>query len=168
MSVTNRLVFDPTGASGGSNVGAYVRAGDDGALIGSQTANSENWLNTTSILYLSDGTTPVDDTNPLPVTIDNTSITVTFAGFTSIENTATAVGTTAVNVVGTALTNRKELWFANEDSKDSIYWGKTGVTTSNGFPLHPGMQHQASIGAALTIQAIATAAGTDLRVMELA
>ena len=87
---------------------------------------------------------------------------------TAIENTATAVSTTAVNVVASALSDRKWLAVANEGNK-SLYFGKTGVTTSNGFPLHPGMQQLWRIGASVSPQIIGGngASSEDLRVMEL-
>ena len=171
MSVTNRLVFDPTDSdsvAASSSIGSYTRAGDDGALIGSQTANSENWLNTTSILYQSDGTTPVDNNNPLSVTLDSTTVSVGFAAFNTIENIATPVSTTAI-AIAAVQSGRQELWLANEGNK-SLYWGKTGVTAANGFPLHPGMQHQARIGDAAGAQVIggSGASAEDLRTMQLA
>lgn len=86
-----------------------------------------------------------------------------------IENTATAVSTSAVNLVSSALSGRKWLWLANEGNK-STYWGKSGVTTANGFPLHPGMQHVARVGASVAPQIIGGvgASSEDIRVMELA
>lgn len=87
---------------------------------------------------------------------------------TAIANTATAVSTTAVNIVTSALADRKWLYLANEGNK-SLYFGETGVTTANGFPLHPGMQLETRIGAAVTPQIIggSGASSEDLRVMEL-
>lgn len=87
---------------------------------------------------------------------------------TDIANTATAVSATAVNVVSSALANRKYLGLANEGNK-SLYWGDTGVSDANGFPLHPGMQFLGRIGAAVAVQVIgeASASSEDLRVVEL-
>lgn len=97
------------------------------------------------------------------------SIDVVQAGCATVENTATAVSLIAVNVVTTALANRKELRLANEGNK-SLYYGKTGVTAITGFPLHPGQQACLCAGDALAIQAIggAGAAAEDMRVMEFA
>jgi len=87
---------------------------------------------------------------------------------TAIENTATAVSTSAVNVVSSALANRKWLAVANEGNKLG-YFGKTGVTTSNGFPLHQGMQQVWRIGPSVAPQFIGGtgASSEDYRVMEL-
>jgi len=87
---------------------------------------------------------------------------------TAIENTTTAVSTSAVAVVSSALASRKWLAVANEGNK-VLYIGKSGVTTANGFPLYPGMQQSWRIGATPVVQAIggAGASSEDLRVMEL-
>ena len=86
----------------------------------------------------------------------------------AIENTATAISTTAVNIVASALANRSKVFVANEGNK-SLYMGKTGVTIVNGFPLHPGMQHEYNLGPAVAMQSIGEAgsAAEDLRVMEM-
>ncbi len=87
---------------------------------------------------------------------------------TAIENTATAVSTTAVNIVTSALANRKWLYLANEGNK-SLYFGKTGVTAANGFPMHMGQQLEVRVGPSVTPQVIGGtgASSEDLRVMEL-
>ena len=104
----------------------------------------------------------------LQVTMEDLNVDVNDVANVAIENTATAVSATAVNVVSSALANRSWLYLANEGNK-SLYVGKTGVTAVNGFPLHPGQQLETRIGAAVAVQAIgeATATAEDLRVMEL-
>lgn len=67
----DKLIFDVTDAEtleDSANVGAHVRAGDDGALISSQDVNSQNWLNTASILYDEAGSA-ISDANPLAVSV---------------------------------------------------------------------------------------------------
>ncbi len=104
----------------------------------------------------------------LYVDVSAASLTVTDIADTAIENATTAVSTSAVNVVSSALANRKWLFLANEGNK-SLYFGKTGVTTSNGFPLHRGMQLECRVGPSVTPQVIGGtgASSEDLRVMEL-
>jgi hypothetical protein len=87
---------------------------------------------------------------------------------TAIENTATAVSTSAVNVVSSALADRKHLFLANLGNI-RLYFGKTGVTTANGFPLFPREKLAARIGPSVAPQIIgaAGASAEDLRVMEL-
>lgn len=86
----------------------------------------------------------------------------------AIENTATAVSTSAINVVSSALANRKFLALANEGNK-ILYFGKNGVTTSNGFPLYMREKAMFRIGASVAPQIIGAAGSSneDLRVMEL-
>lgn len=86
----------------------------------------------------------------------------------AIENTATAVSTSAINVVSSALANRKFLALANEGNK-KLYFGKSGVSTSNGFPLYSKEKMAWRIGPSVAPQIIggAGAASEDLRVMEL-
>ena len=87
---------------------------------------------------------------------------------TAIENTTTAVSTSAVAVVSSALASRKYIALANEGNK-ALYVGKSGVTTANGFPLYPGMQQVWRIGPTPVMQAIGGtgASSEDMRVMEL-
>lgn len=74
MITKGELVFDPAATADSDNVGAYVRAGTDGALIDSQLVNSQEWLNTAAILYDDTGAA-INDANPLPVDVKS-SITV--------------------------------------------------------------------------------------------
>lgn len=86
----------------------------------------------------------------------------------AIENTATAVSTTALNVVTSALAARKWLYIYNKGNKD-LYFGKTGVTTANGFPMYPHTSMELRIGPSVAPQIIGGtgASSEDLRVMEL-
>lgn len=61
-----RLCFNATDDI--DNVGAWVRAGTDGDKIGSQTYNSEEWLNVAAILTDSSGAELGSVANPLNVT----------------------------------------------------------------------------------------------------
>jgi hypothetical protein len=65
-----KLVFDAT--SDFDNVGAWIRAGSDGDKIGSQTYNSEEWLNVAAVLTDSSGAEVGTGANPLSVNIENT------------------------------------------------------------------------------------------------
>lgn len=87
---------------------------------------------------------------------------------TALLGTATPVSTTAVNVVASALANRKYLALANEGNI-KLYFGQNGVTTSNGFPLYSRSQQIWRIGPSVAPQIIgaAGASSEDLRVLEL-
>lgn len=99
----------------------------------------------------------------------NSHMLVSDVANSGILASATAVSTTAVNVVASALSNRTYLGLANEGNK-MLYFGQTGVSTSTGFPLPPGGQQVWRIGPALTPQIIGEAGSSseDLRVLELA
>ena len=174
MSVTNRLVYNPTDAAtraASSTLGAHVLAGSDGTPIDKESKNSLEWLCVSSAL--SDGSgTPITSTGgALDINIASADVSIDVdddLANVAIENTTTAVSATAVNVVTAALAARKFLGVANEGNK-SLYFGKTGVTAVNGFPLHPGMQQVWRIGDSVTPQIIggSGAAAEDLRVIEL-
>lgn len=263
------LVFDPNeiaaASGGGHNVGAYMRAGDDGTLIGHDSDSLKvSVTNSLGIdvdldhaedsVRLGDGTNLVTVTNVasdygLDVNLINASIAVTAtqldiddlafatdsvtahqggvwsvtatatqldiddlaAGTDSVDawmndgtgnaltstsgaldvaidavniaggldvkdicdtavlGTATAVSTTAVNVVASALANRKKLAYSNEGNK-TIYFGPaTGLTAANGFPCHPGMQHFWELGPSVAPKFIGEtgASAEDIRVLEM-
>lgn len=266
--VTNRLVFDPTSTLSSHNVGAYVRAGTDGDLIGSETLNALEWLRTSGPIIDSSGNEVAVTSNALDVNIaaatglaiyaeDSAHTTADDGQFvmsvrvddltavpagalagteldyqafitgpngelligadqldiddlnatddavsawtkdgsgnsigstagsldvnvtnsidldddladTAIQTESVAVSTTAVNAVTSLLAARKHLGLANEGNK-SLYFGPTGVTTANGFPLHPGMQQVWRIGPSVTPQIIGEtgASAEDLRNIQL-
>lgn len=147
MGVTSRLIYDPTDAdtrASGSSVGALLLAGSDATPI-SHTGGALD-------INIAGGFVDVDDG----------------LANTDIENESTLVGTTAVNVVATPLADRKYLAVCNNDNK-TLYFGKTGVTTANGFPLYAGSAQIWRIGAAVTAQLIGSAGSNnqDCRVMQL-
>jgi len=87
---------------------------------------------------------------------------------TAIENTATPVSTTAINVVASALADRKWLYLYNNGNK-VLYFGKSGVTVANGFPMYRDTSMELRVGPSVAPQIIGGtgASGEDLRVMEL-
>lgn len=87
---------------------------------------------------------------------------------TAILGSATAVSTSAINVVTSALANRKHMFLANLGNK-ALYFGQSGVTAANGFPLFPREKLAARIGPSIAPQIIgaAGASAEDLRVLEL-
>lgn len=211
MSVTARLVFDSTDAdtrAASSNVGAYVRAGDDGTVIG-HVSDALKVSIANASLSVTQGTSPwvigdgggsitVDATdldirdltaasdsvaswtkdgagNSIGSTSGALNVAIT-SGFvdvddslanTSIENESRTVGTSAITTTAAAaLANRRWLYLCNTGNR-SIWFGKAGITAADGFPVYPGDKHEFRIGAAVTTNVIADAAGQDLRVMQL-
>jgi hypothetical protein len=65
----DKLDYDPALPASTDTVGAFVKAGTDGDAIASQTQNSEEWLNTASILYDTAG-------NPLNITDGNLDVNI--------------------------------------------------------------------------------------------
>jgi hypothetical protein len=124
----------------------------------------------TSRLQDGSGNALTSTAGALDVNIASGTLTVNDVALadTAIQNTATAVSTSAVAVVSSALAARKYLYLANESGK-KMYFGKSGVTTANGFPLFPGERAELRIGPTPVVQAIGGtgASNEDLRVMEL-
>lgn len=119
-------------------------------------------LETGSEIQITDGTDTLEINS-------NGSINVQESPCATLANTATAVSTTAVNAVSSALTDRREIRLANLGNIE-VYYGTTGVTTANGFPLHPGQQACFCAGDAMAIQLIGGtgASSEDVRVLEIA
>lgn len=216
----NRLVFDVTDTdtrAASANVGAYVRAGTDGALIDSQAIGGTEWLQAASALFdgagtaltstltggkqgldvyvsntsiavtasdldirdlahtqdsvrLGDGTSYLTSTTVGPdigldVNLINAAVTVNDAALavTAVSHEANSVGFAAEEDLVTApLANRKYLFTYNNGNKP-VYLGTTGVTTSDGFPMAPGVGLEFRIGAAIDLQAIAMTSAQDVR-----
>jgi len=130
-------------------------------------------LDVNSFLYAKDGTSgdlkqlTMDATNGgLDVNIKNTlSVNdVALANGSIISNAVTAVG----SVVASILPARKYLYIFNNGNK-AAYIGTTGVTTSNGYPVHPGSEIQLRAGANIDVKfAQASGSTIDVRSLELA
>jgi len=114
----------------------------------------------TSTLNGSDQSLDVNVTNSIDLDDDLAN--------TAILASATAVSTTAVNVVSSALADRKHLALANRGNKE-LFFGQSSVTVNNGFPLEPGMKQVWRIGPSVAPQIIGEtgASSEDLRVLEL-
>ena len=146
MGMTNRLRYNPTDAdsiAASSTVGAHLLAGDGTPITETGGAIDVN---------IASGSVDADDS----------------LADTAIENTATSVSTTAVNIVTSALANRKWVYLYNNGNK-ALFFGKTGVTTANGFPMYSDTSLELRIGPSVAPQIIGGtgASSEDLRVMEL-
>ena len=83
----NHIVFDVTDANtiaASDSIGAFVRAGTDGDLIGSQTLDSQEWLNTAAILHDESGDV-INSSNPLPVDIGSSTVNVDLDGIYNVS-----------------------------------------------------------------------------------
>jgi hypothetical protein len=77
------------------------------------------------------------------------------------------VGATAAQIDATPLAGRRRAILQNQSQK-YIFVGPSGVTASSGIKLAPGSSLTLEIGQDVPIYAISTAAGQELRFMELA
>jgi hypothetical protein len=151
-----------------------VRIGDGTDLVEVNADGSLNVVATATDLDIRDLSAAQDNvaisdgTDTLAINADGSINTVPGA-YTALNNGAVAVSTTALDIVGTALTDRKEMWLANESNK-TMYWGENAITSATGFPLHSGSQAYARIGASLTPQIIGSTGSSaeDVRFMEFA
>lgn len=83
-------------------------------------------------------------------------------------NAATTVGTTAVNLVASALAGRKEIMIQNRGNKDIFIGSSNAVTTANGFRIAGGATFGVSVGPNIAVWAISGTAGQDVRLLEFA
>lgn len=79
---------------------------------------------------------------------------------TAIDNAATSIADTATKVVTTDLSNRKYLFLFNNDNKVAYLGKQSGLSTTNGFPLHPGVYFEARMGAAIALYGITVSGAT--------
>lgn len=134
-------------------------------------------LDIRDLTHASDSVKIGDGTDFLAINNDG-SINAVISGYvdaddslanTAIFTEARAVSTTAITLTAAAaIANRKWLYVANEGNK-AMYIGPSGVTASNGFPLHMGQQSEFRIGAAVAPYIIGEtgASSEDIRVMQL-
>lgn len=86
----------------------------------------------------------------------------------TMANAAVLVGTSATDLAGTDLANRKRILVQNRGGK-AVFIGKDNtVTTSNGIELPSGSSMELDIGPSVNLHAISTAINQDVRVLELA
>jgi hypothetical protein len=188
MGVTNRLVFNVTDAetiAASSSVGSFVRAGDDGTLIGHVDDALKVSLTNTSItvtasdldiraltaddvvtVQLQDGDgTPLTSTDgTLDVNITN-EITTTEASNTAIKSTQKTVSTTGA-LLASQLAARDRLFVQNLGNKH-VYVGESGITAGVGLQLSPGMIFEFTMGPSLSLHAVSEAGTQDIRLMEM-
>jgi hypothetical protein len=90
------------------------------------------------------------------------------AGYSSCNNEAKVIATTATDIVATELSNRKELTLQNVGGKDVYIGCDASVTTANGILVPKGATASFRFGAGINVHAIADGASSELRVLELA
>lgn len=184
MIAKEQLVFDTTDATSiahSDKVGSHTLAGD-GTLIGSQNVNSEDWLNTASILYDEAGAA-ISDANPLAVSVkDGVNVEVDLShvddslalGDGTDLFTSTTVGADIgldVNIINASLTvtatdlDIRDLTAASDSVASNLFDGAGTALTSTlvgaDQALDVNVANDISINdAALADTAIANAANT--------
>lgn len=84
---------------------------------------------------------------------------------TTLASSAVTVGTTAVSLAA-ADTTRRAITIVNTSASATLYVGASGITTSTGAPILPSASGTFSSSAGAAWFGIASAAGTDVRVLE--
>ena len=180
MGVTlDQLVYDAT--DGGAEVGSHVLAGTDGTAIGhtgdalhvdiqnTSIAVSATDLDIRDLSASQDNVAISDGTDTLAINTDG-SINIKQAAPSNPQRELTAVGTSAVELVATPLTDRTRILVQNQGQKD-VWIGEDNTVTSSGanvgIKIPRGASMELPYGAAANIFAISTAAGQDVVVYEL-
>src|SRR3972149_5918892 len=86
-------------------------------------------------------------------------------GEVGLDTTAVTVGTSAVALPASTLTDRKTIFLQN-NSNTTIYLGGSAVTTADGIKVLKGDSFSIDIGS-VVLYAIAGSAGNEVRVMEI-
>jgi hypothetical protein len=76
------------------------------------------------------------------------------------------VGTSAVQLVSSALANRKEVVVCNDSNQAVYLGGDNTVTTGSGYPLYPGDEIRLPLGPTAQLWAIGEKAAQDVRLLE--
>ena len=118
------------------------------------------------IIKVMDGTP--GSLNNLVVNADG-SINVNQVGVSSaVKASAQSIGTAAAQLASSPLANRRSILITNNSSTATLYVGDAAVTTASGTPVGPQQSLMLDAGPTVALYAIASAAGTDVRLLEIA
>jgi hypothetical protein len=153
-------------------LGATTLAALETITVTATDLDIRDLAHTQDSIRLGDGTDLITSTlsggkQALDVYVANTIDVDDGLADTAIRAVAETVGTSAAQIVdgGDELAARKYLWIYNNSNK-SVYFGPTGVTTSSGYPIFPGSELHARIGAAVDCFLIGDAAGLNVRTLQ--
>lgn len=157
VSLTTGAEKAEDSAHANGDIGQFILAVRQDTLASSVSANGDY------------AALKVNDVGALWVQIANSSLPVTQSGMTNALVSQVNVGVTAAPLLATPLSQRKRILIQNVSSNRTAYLGHNGsVTASNGIRLSPGAAIELDVAPAVNLHAIASAAGCDLRIMELA
>lgn len=161
MGITlNELLFDPANPDDGANVGAWVRAGDDGTAIGhvgdalKVDIGSVSDLDIRNLVFADDK-------------VDASGSEIKQDSFDSLKHSAQSVTATASALAGTPLANRVKMLIQNLGNKEIFIGSDNTVTTSNGVKIPAGGSGEFMFSAASTPHAISSGTA-DVRILEMA
>jgi hypothetical protein len=110
-----------------------------------------------------------DGTDFLAVEADGSiNVNASEAGYSSCNNAAVTITTSATDVVATELANRKELTIQNVGGKDIYIGCDNTVSLANGMLVPKGATASFRFGAGINVHAIADGASSEIRILELA
>lgn len=141
----------------GGTLEVSIDAADDSIQVGNGTGNF--------LAVNSDGSINVNSETTISGPIDTTE-----QGLNSFQTSQYIIGTSAVQLTPSALSNRSSISLAViADPNIAIYIGNSnGVTTSNGYPLYDGNTIELDLTPTGTIWAISTNAGQTIAALEIA
>lgn len=153
ISVTNGHEKAEDAAHASGDVGSYILSVRQDTLASSTSTDGD---------YQSFKT---DSLGRLYVNVDKAA-PPTFTSWLNSQNTVTTV---AELVVAADLTNRKRMVLQNVSNNKTLYIGSSNaVTSADGMKLPAGTSWEIEVAAGTAVYAIASAAGTDLRIAEFA
>lgn len=85
---------------------------------------------------------------------------------TALKPSSVTVGTSSVKLPTTPLSGRTSIIIRNWSGGNTVYIGDSTVSTSNGFPLRPNEYDTFTIEDGIDIYAVASGAGSDIRILE--
>lgn len=84
----------------------------------------------------------------------------------TVQNSAVIVGTAVTALPATAMPGRRVLIIVN-NSSNTIFWGDSNVSTSNGVPLYSKQAIAIDVSETVVIYGISGSAGNNVRVGEI-
>lgn len=147
-----------------------VNIANASVVVSATDLDIRDLAHTQDSVSLGDGTdlftsTTVGGDIGLDVNIINSSVSVSDAALavTAVSNEANSVDNAAEESLVTSILSARKYLFTYNNGNKPVYLGATGVTTSNGFPMAPGVGLEFRIGAAIDLKAIALTAPQDVR-----
>lgn len=153
-----------TGGGGGGNA-SVGPTGTTAPTSGTEIAGIDPSGNLHAVSVDANGFVNVNGTSTVVGTV-----TTSEAGLNAFQTSQYTVGTTAVHLVPTSLTNRSSISLSiDADPNVAVYIGNSSaVTTLNGYPLFNGASIQLDLTATGNIWAISSVAGQIIAVLEIA